>query len=599
MGSDMHDDRSAAREVDSQALLMGWAGPGLAMDAAGAVTAANPAGAQLLTRDDGWLDLLSRWVADGGALQPGTHSSPLPDQEVVEWTPLALPPQVDGPDGNRQGGNGQPRYLLLGRMATLERRLRQALTESRQRYKDLVEISSDFAWETGPDGRFAFVSPAGAIGYRPDNLVGRHPHDFLLPEFDDGLSPFEAREPIERVEVWLRAADGRPACLISSALPLTGPDGRWAGARGACRDITDARLRAMELAQVRLREQYLGYIVSSTRDDVDPARTLEIAAGVAVNATGAAGSALRARTVGTTDYTPVGTPVGAEERIPPELEDILAGLPQRAAGSEGAVTVTAAGYDVLAARTLFRHEVNGAVLVWRPAADTETAGDTSGEGAKASGWSADDLSMVRTIADHVGAAIAQARYQERLKTLSERDGLTGLYNRRTVMELLGQRLGAKTGGSSALLYFDLDNFKAVNDLRGHTAGDDVLRAVGDLLRRMARPGDLAGRLGGDEFVLWVDRVDEDQALSVADRLLREAAEFLRPLSAGPEKPLGVSVGVAVHQGGGAEPVQSLVDRGDQGMYAAKRLGKGHRTLAPAYSDDTGKEAPGEPGEKDL
>ncbi|WP_157999527.1 PAS domain S-box protein, partial [Nitrospirillum viridazoti] len=204
MGSDL---------IDGQALLTGWAGPGLAVDAEGRVTAANTAGAQLLLRDDGWLDLLSRWVSDGGVLQPGTHSSPLPDQEVVEWTPLALPPD----------GAGHAQYLLLGRMATLERRLRQALTESRQRYKDLVEISSDFAWETGPDGRFAFVSPAGAIGYRPDDLVGRHPNDFLLPEFDDGLSPFEARDAIERVEVWLRAADGRPACLISSALPLTGP----------------------------------------------------------------------------------------------------------------------------------------------------------------------------------------------------------------------------------------------------------------------------------------------------------------------------------------------------------------------------------------
>lgn len=566
MGSDL---------IDGQALLTGWAGPGLAVDAEGRVTAANTAGAQLLLRDDGWLDLLSRWVADGGVLQPGTHSSPLPDQEVVEWTPLALPPD----------GAGHAQYLLLGRMATLERRLRQALTESRQRYKDLVEISSDFAWETGPDGRFAFVSPAGAIGYRPDDLVGRHPNDFLLPEFDDGLSPFEARDAIERVEVWLRAADGRPACLISSALPLTGPEGQWVGARGACRDITDARLRAMELAQVRLRERYLGYIVSSTRDDVDPARTLEIAAGVAVNATGAAGSALRARVEGADSYVPV----GVAENIPAELEATLAELPHRAAESEGPVTVTAAGYDVLAARTLFRHEVNGAVLVWRPT--PETAAD-NGQG----GWSADDLSMAHTIADHVGAAIAQARYQERLKTLSERDGLTGLYNRRTVMELLGQRLGAKTGGASALLYFDLDNFKAVNDLRGHTAGDDVLRAVGDLLRRMARPGDLAGRLGGDEFVLWIDRVDEAQALSVADRLLREAAEFLRPLSAGPEKPLGVSIGVAVHLGGGGEPVQSLVDRGDQGMYAAKRLGKGHRCLSPAYSDDTGKEGPGEKDE---
>lgn len=536
--------------ADALASLMhGWPGPALAVGSDGRVHSWNESARLMAARHDGWLTELARWVGTGGPLNEPYRSVPVETGSgpgVVEFTTVLLPRGI---------------VACLGRDVTLERRLRHALTESRQRYKDLVDVSSDFAWEVGPDGRFVFVSSAGAIGYHPDDLIGRHPSEFVLSDFADQPLPFDTAVGIERTEVWLRAKDGEAACLISSAVPLIGVDGGWIGARGACRDITEARVKGMELAQVRLREKYLGYIVSSTRDDVDPGKTLEIAVGVAVNATGAGGAILYART-GDAFSRAAGQgilPEGLSPAIAPFLEQVA---------EQPTPTISQAGaWTLLATRTLFRHEVNGAVLVWRDDGQD---------------WNEDDLSMVQAIADQVGVAVAQARYQERLKTLSERDGLTGLYNRRTFMEMLEARLDKQTGGGSALLYFDLDNFKAVNDKLGHGAGDDVLRAVGELLGRLARPGDLSGRLGGDEFVLWIDRVDEGQAQAVADRLLREAAEFLRPLSATPDKPLGVSVGVAFYRGGSGEPAQGLVDRGDQGMYAAKRMGKGHRALAPGF-----------------
>lgn len=554
-GPDNHSQASPAVDPSTpepgpvQAMLDGWPGPALCLGPDGRILAANAAAEILAQRHDGWSTDLTRWVGAGGPAAEATRSVPVETGHgpgVVEFTAALLP-----------GG----KVLCLGRDATLERRLRHALTESRQRYKDLVDISSDFAWEVGPDGRFVFVSAAGAIGYTADELIGRHPSEFVLSDFADQPLPFETDVPIERTEVWMRGRNGDTYCLISSAVPLRGAEGYWIGARGACRDITEARVKGMELAQVRLREKYLGYIVSSTRDDVDPGKTLEIAVGVATNAIGASGAHLYARTGDVFSLAAGQAPLpdGLEpERLTALLED-AALQPTPLIGGTDEISL-------MACRTLFRHEVNGAVMVWQ----------TGGRA-----WGEEDISMVQAIADQVGVAVAQARYQERLKTLSERDGLTGLYNRRTFMELLEQRLEKQTGGSSALLYFDLDNFKAVNDKLGHGAGDDVLRAVGALLHRLARVADLAGRLGGDEFVLWVDRVDEAQALAVADRLLREAADFLRPLSASPDKPLGVSIGVAPYRGGSGEAAQTLVDRGDQGMYAAKRMGKGHRALAPA------------------
>jgi PAS domain S-box-containing protein len=131
--------------------------------------------------------------------------------------------------------------LLLGRDVTLERSLRSALIESRQRYKDLVEAACDFAWETDAGGRFTFVSSQGALGYSAAQLVGAPALYLRIDQTAVQDSPFSTRAPVQDVEIWLRAADGEAACLLLTGLPLTGPDDEWCGARGLCRRITQER----------------------------------------------------------------------------------------------------------------------------------------------------------------------------------------------------------------------------------------------------------------------------------------------------------------------------------------------------------------------
>src|SRR5690606_29352081 len=134
--------------------------------------------------------------------------------------------------------------LLLGRDVTLERSLRAALVDSRQRYKDLVEASSDFAWETDADGRFVFVSPRGALGYAAEELVGRRPEEFVIAaEGADPAFPFLAREPLGEVELRFRAASGSAAWLTAVCRPVFDAEGAWTGTRGLCRDVTEARNR--------------------------------------------------------------------------------------------------------------------------------------------------------------------------------------------------------------------------------------------------------------------------------------------------------------------------------------------------------------------
>ncbi len=167
---------------------------------------------------------------------------------------------------------------------------------------------------------------------------------------------------------------------------------------------------------------------------------------------------------------------------------------------------------------------------------------------------------------------AEQELRELTAVLSEqavRDPLTGLANR----ELLGERLrgalarDARTGGSTGVMFLDLDHFKDVNDRHGHAAGDAVLRGVADRLRAGVRPSDTVARVGGDEFVILVEDAT-DAGLAALSRRLRAA--ICAPLDVhGQSLNVGVSVGVARADRGAMTPAD-LLSRADAGMYEAKR-----------------------------
>ncbi|TWA71397.1 PAS domain S-box-containing protein/diguanylate cyclase (GGDEF)-like protein [Azospirillum brasilense] len=532
----------------TSSLLAAFPGPALRLDSNHAVAAANAAADELLAAGGRWIADIQGWLATC-SVAPGLRSLPVELPRgvmIVEWAATPLP------DGE---------ILLLGRDATLERQLRQTLIESRRRYKDLVEVSSDFAWETGSDGRFVFVTPKGALGYSADALIGRNPKDLTVAEWGDLPLPFDSRRPVDQAELWLKRVDELPACFVVSAVPLFGPQGEWMGARGVCRETTEQVLRSAELARVRNREKMLAHIVHTLRDQLDAQKALHVAAVETARALGADGCRIyRATEAGT-----LRPAADFAAEVPEELlSDLSRPVLEAVAAGEDTQELTLGANRLLAARTEHRQAINGAVVVWR--------GDDSDP------WDEEDRMLLSGVADHIGIAHAHLAYQERLRRLSERDGLTGLFNRRTFFERLEEVLGRPDTGPSALLYVDLDNFKAVNDLHGHQQGDAVLKAIGGLLTNGVRPGDLPGRLGGDEFVLWLGRTDEPQAVAVAERLLAGMVA-LRHLSAAPDKPLGLSIGIAVHRVG-RESLQELTDRADSAMYDAKKRGKGHYAVAP-------------------
>jgi diguanylate cyclase (GGDEF)-like protein/PAS domain S-box-containing protein len=310
--------------------------------------------------------------------------------------------------------------LAVGRETTLETHLTGALLASRKLYKDLVACSSDFAWETDAKGRFCYVSQGGALGFSAAELNGRAAVELMAARpARSEPPPFAARAGVKDVELWLARVDGGSACMLTSCLPVFDDGGRWIGARGVCRDVTELRA-----AQARLLE------------------------------------------------------------------------------------------------------------------------------------------------------------------LSRTDELTGLLNRRAFEEETGRRLRhlRRTGRWGALLYLDLDNFKPVNDSRGHDAGDEVLREFARLLGGLNRGGDVAARVGGDEFALWLDETDAKGALAKAE-LLARSFDALRPFSASADAPLAASIGVAAARPGFIGSVAELMAAADRAMYRAKRGGKGCIAIAQDFGEE--------------
>jgi diguanylate cyclase (GGDEF)-like protein len=161
----------------------------------------------------------------------------------------------------------------------------------------------------------------------------------------------------------------------------------------------------------------------------------------------------------------------------------------------------------------------------------------------------------------------------RLEHLAGTDALTGLPNRRILLDTLERETAGhrRRHAALSLLMIDIDRFKRINDAAGHDAGDQALRRLGDLLRRQVRRGDLAARFGGEEFTL----VMADCALPDA----AARAEGLRALiaadAAGWPHPLTVSIGVAElpHDTPAVDAGSALIRHADEALYEAKQSGR--------------------------
>lgn len=164
------------------------------------------------------------------------------------------------------------------------------------------------------------------------------------------------------------------------------------------------------------------------------------------------------------------------------------------------------------------------------------------------------------------------RFQSELSYLVEHDPLTGLFNRRSFERELQREVDAheRLGISGAVLWFDLDHFKDINDTLGHAVGDELLRVFGQHLRQVTRADSIVARLGGDEFGMLIPHADHEAALNAASRLV---AGFSRTAFAAANHDLRVSAsaGIVMYPEHGRLTTE-LLARADIAMYDAKAQG---------------------------
>jgi diguanylate cyclase (GGDEF)-like protein len=202
-----------------------------------------------------------------------------------------------------------------------------------------------------------------------------------------------------------------------------------------------------------------------------------------------------------------------------------------------------------------------------------------------------EVGYLTQVFNHMVARLSKGREQlaaanealteknKELEILSVTDSLTGLYNRKHLMESLTGEIGRSSRYERpfSLLIIDIDHFKKFNDTYGHLAGDDVLRKMGEVFRESIRGCDYAARYGGEEFVIVMPEIGRDQGVQAAERIRASVAKE-KIDAQGNSVTVTISVGVASFPEHG-DDAQTIISKADTALYQAKRRGRDRVALA--------------------
>ncbi|HJS83943.1 MAG TPA: diguanylate cyclase [Acetobacteraceae bacterium] len=433
--------------------------------------------------------------------------------------------------------------------------LRSVLLESRQRWRDLVTLAADFAFETDARGCLTFLMPEPALGWSSASLLGQPASRLLVDVPGTAADPFMPSSMMRRQRVWLRRGDGGISCILLSAAPLLDRHGRVIGARGIGADITEQDGQDARVAAIVRRGEVIDHILWRIRQEVMAPRMMRAALEAMASAVGANGAAVVSLAGGAPALLHE-TGTGAQAVL------ALAGALLEEADPRGAALARTDPQPILAAACRTRFGDLAGVALWR-AADGRA-------------WDQDDLSLAASAASIVRVVLEHEAIQREMASQAMTDPLTGLLNRRAFLAELPRHIDRldREGLPGTLMFADFDNFKPVNDRLGHDVGDQLLRHGAELLRRTFRPTDLVARLGGDEFAVWLNGADHMTAAERAEQLRVEAPRAFADL-AGDAGNVAFSIGIATREPGSGEEIEELMRRADLAMYEVKRAGRGH------------------------
>ena len=185
---------------------------------------------------------------------------------------------------------------------------------------------------------------------------------------------------------------------------------------------------------------------------------------------------------------------------------------------------------------------------------------------------------LEVLASHLAVSLSNARMVHKLETMATTDGMTGLLNKRAMLEQAAQKVAAahRFGRKLSLLVTDIDHFKKVNDTYGHDIGDVVIKGLGEILKRQKRTTDVVARFGGEEFVILCEQTDEQGAHQLGERIREELGKTVFNSAQGAFN-VTCSVGVATFPEAGGK-WDELFKAADEALYASKRAGRNKVTV---------------------
>ncbi len=437
--------------------------------------------------------------------------------------------------------------------------LRCALVDSRQRWRDLVTITADLAFEIDAAGRLVFVVPDPALGWPAESLIGQSAEALLAGGTEaNRFNPFRVTVPVRRRRAWLRRADGSSASLVFAAAPLLDAEGRIVGARGLGVDCTKDDEYLEQSAEARRRGEVLDHILRRMGQEVLAPRMMQATLEALTTALGAEGAAVVELRAG--DEAAV-----LEHAAGHGAEAVLGRVAAQLAGES--VTPGADGRGIVVAQCRTRFGAHAGLALWRPA--------------DGRAWDTEDRRLIEAAASLIRMVLEHEAIQQEMARQARTDPLTGLLNRRAFLEEMERRIERldREIQAGTLMFVDLDHFKPVNDRLGHECGDQVLLRAAEVLRNAVRPTDLVARLGGDEFALWMDGADHMTAAERADWLCVQVPDRLRGFAGDDGMTPTASIGIATREAGSDEPISNLLRRADHAMYRVKREGRGHWHVA--------------------
>ncbi len=436
----------------------------------------------------------------------------------------------------------------------------QALNKSEALYRQLTEDTLDVHWKTDANLYITYISPSDEHlrGFKAEEVVGHHVFEMFT---DEGIAVVKnavkqrmaSKEPSKhlgftRFEVEHRCKDGRLIWGEVFSKPDCNAQGEIIGYHGVTREITKRKQTELSLARSETKFRTL---FDTTADAV---LMMNEKGFFDCNQAALRLFGLQSRDAlckyNLTDLSPPIQPCSSDSKT----------LSER---------YIAAAKKNGSARFEWVHK--------RPDSGETFIGDVLLSSMMLDG----ELILQATIRD----ITMQKHIEARVGFLANHDRLTELPNRELFYDRFSQAIGQarRQNEGIALLFLDLDGFKAINDTYGHEAGDIVLKVVGKRLLACVRNVDTVARIGGDEFSVILSSVqDPADAVTVAQKIIHQIAEVI-PLNATTTCTVGISIGISLYPDNGTE-LDILMGAADDAMYESKAAGKNTYTVSKIKDD---------------